>query len=927
MANPNIRGVGAGTEPSTSFRRDTRRIGQQVTDALKHPAACAGALILLGAFGWWFPAVVHIAPLIAGIILLTHLSDVRHRHLPLRLPKSARIKDLNSPFPGRRGFKDASGIVFLGNDWEQGNQEVWLNREDACAHSLVIGTTGAGKTEMLLGESANYLAIGGGLIYADAKAQATLTWKISAIARRVGREDDLLVISYITGNRSIKKYSAERITNSANPLASGTADSLVQIMSSLIPAPEGDNAVFGERALTFITAVLYGLVDLRDGGHIDLGVSDLRDYMPLERVEALAFDPRLTSDTAKNSLMSYLRSLPNWKPPSERMVMNARSNQPVTDADGNPKYEPISDEAGRQHGFSQMYFTRALSSLTDTYGHIFFGSIGEVDYGDVVRQRRILVIMLPALEKSPAELQNLGKINLSAIRDALSTGLGSKLEGTRRDVIDVLSAGAKIPSKIICDEYGYMAVEGFAVVAAQARSLMGGFSVTWSGQDWAGIKRGSEREADQIWANTNTKVFGRLQDQESFTRMSTAVGEAKLTQASEFRIQPGGLGGYNDTLSASIDKTSRVDFTDMQAQIEGETHILYGGKMIRARMFYPNMRDLQEHRINRFLRVGEKVATAQIALVTNVGESRAISAKPSQGAPSTPAAKPPIARVAPPPASPPAQSPRAADPPVAAPPVVQAAAPPRATDPVAPPARPPEVAAPPVMGIVDDELPEWLAPTESRWGQPPPVAEPQQPPFASRPDTDGTPSIEVPRTVRVAPPNTSFLDSIRHEDDVDEEDLLQARPASAAEPAPIPASPPVREDDSSSSHEGSADALLAAFGEHLAGFGLPSDSTTDASEVDEDHRMSFADDDDLPDSMPLHELLGAHLDQPEGKRLLNTVDNAISGHPTADARVAIAKLTNEDVAAQLQNTLAWFLEGDPAYGDAYEEPPHTDGPR
>lgn len=63
-----------------------------------------------------------------------------------------------------------------------------------------------------------------------------------------------------------------------------------------------------------------------------------------------------------------------------------------------------------QFGYAQSYFGKALSSLTDTYSHIYGAKDGEVDFADAIMQRRILVVLLPSLEKAPAELASLGPI-------------------------------------------------------------------------------------------------------------------------------------------------------------------------------------------------------------------------------------------------------------------------------------------------------------------------------------------------------------------------------------------------------------------------------------------------------------------------------------------------------------------------------------
>ena len=52
-----------------------------------------------------------------------------------------------------------------------------------------------------------------------------------------------------------------------------------------------------------------------------------------------------------------------------------------------------------QHGFITMQLTRVFGSLADTYGHIIRTNLAEVDLKDVVLNRRILVVLLPALRK------------------------------------------------------------------------------------------------------------------------------------------------------------------------------------------------------------------------------------------------------------------------------------------------------------------------------------------------------------------------------------------------------------------------------------------------------------------------------------------------------------------------------------------------
>ena len=58
------------------------------------------------------------------------------------------------------------------------------------------------------------------------------------------------------------------------------------------------------------------------------------------------------------------------------------------------------DEPSKQHGYAVMYFSRTFELLGVSLGHIFKVEQSEVDMRDVVLNRRILVVNLPALESS-----------------------------------------------------------------------------------------------------------------------------------------------------------------------------------------------------------------------------------------------------------------------------------------------------------------------------------------------------------------------------------------------------------------------------------------------------------------------------------------------------------------------------------------------
>jgi intracellular multiplication protein IcmO len=256
-----------------------------------------------------------------------------------------------------------------------------------------------------------------------------------------------------------------------------------------------------------------------------------------------------------------------------------------------------------QHGFITMQLTKTFGSLADTYGHIIRVNLAEVDLKDVVLNRRILVVLLPALEKSPDELSNLGKVIIASLKAMMAAGLGDAVEGTYREVISRKPTNAATPYMCVLDEYGYYAVKGFAVVPAQARSL--GFSVIFAGQDLPAFQKASKEEAASIGANTNIKICMKLEDPtDTWEFFHKTAGESYVTKVDSFQTNAGSLlNNYMDSRSASSEKRQRVDLLDLKEQREGEAHIFFKSKIIRARMFYANPKPPIKMRLNQFLKV------------------------------------------------------------------------------------------------------------------------------------------------------------------------------------------------------------------------------------------------------------------------------------------------------------------------------------
>lgn len=574
--------------------RDTRPLGKRIADFFTKPTNSAIVVSMVAVTGYFVPECLLLVMLTCSCIFTYGIT--RRQTLPFRLPKVAKVDDYNDIKPGINKPATARGIAFFGND-RKTFEEIWFGDSDMRTHALIFGSTGSGKTEALVSIAFNALNQASGFIYVDGKGDNSLYAKIFSMVRSMGREDDLLLINFMTGARDIIGPQEKRLSNTLNPFCQGSSSMLTQLVVNLMGGSSqqsGDGDMWKGRAIGFVEALMRLLVYMRDEGAILLDANCIRNYFDLTRLESIVIDKVFPRDDRESV---NIESVP-------KVVLDPLRNYVVTLPGYNreKKGKQVS-QVLEQHGFITMQLMRAFSSLADTYGHILRTNLAEVDFKDVVLNRRILVVLLPALEKSPDELSNLGKIVVSSLKAMMAAGLGDEVEGDYRDVIERKPTNAPTPYICILDEYGYYAVQGFAVVPAQARSL--GFSAIFAGQDLPAFQKASKEEAASIGANTNIKVCMKLEDPtETWDFFTKTAGEAYVTKVDSFQTKENSISNsYMDTKSSSFEKRARIDLLDLKDQTEGEAHIFFRSKIVRARMFYANPKPVKQLKLNQFLKV------------------------------------------------------------------------------------------------------------------------------------------------------------------------------------------------------------------------------------------------------------------------------------------------------------------------------------
>lgn len=571
--NPNFRGSSEEHEVDVKrLRRSVQGVHVDAWQMLRSPMMACALLALMGVVAFLSPtSILYVSFLGVPWYWIMKLTPANAQaHLDLRLPRADvpdRL-DWGDPKPGRKAPWTARGMFLFGSAW-RGNRELWGGITDILTHALVLGGTGAGKTEQLVSMAYNALALGSGYAYVDPKASPKLFAQHWIMLRTLGRDDDSRVMNFAVGDEKLIASPAWR-SNSMQPFAIGKSEKLKEIPLSLMAGAGGggndSNAIFSSNGKTLMTALVMALTDLRDAGVIPFSVNDMREFIGPDKFVELVTNNHYRKHLAPATLEScesFLRSL-GWSP---------------TEKDKS-KWGDFS----RQYSFAQNYFLEPLSTMADTYRHIFNVPVGEIHMVDVILQRRALVVLLPSLEKSKKEAKSLGQITLAQLRIATAVGLGGgEIMGSYSAIVESSATAARSAFQIIIDEFAAISVDGFAEVFTQGRSLY--ISATAASQDWAGFKKANEAEAQQILANSKFKFIMTGDDPNDTKKLiQDLAGEVEEIRTSGYQIK--GMLNYMDNLAASAHKVSRVDMRDIAAQIEGEWHLFFKDKIIRGRGFH-----------------------------------------------------------------------------------------------------------------------------------------------------------------------------------------------------------------------------------------------------------------------------------------------------------------------------------------------------
>ncbi|MGK3137951.1 F-type conjugative transfer protein TrbC [Pantoea trifolii] len=490
----------------------------------------------------------------------------------------------------------AAGILYAGYlRGRDAGRELWLSMDDLTRHVLMFGTTGAGKTETLLGWVFNALCWGKGIIFSDHKAQNDVALAMMSMARRFGREDDLRMMNFITGGRSRAQELLEDVkgrpqTNTTNVFGIAQETYTINLMDSMLPKTGGSGGDWQEKARSMNQALVTALVyKCRREGTV-MSQRTIQAHLPLRKIAGLYVQAveEQWHEEIRVALENYLSTLAGFD-----------MDKVATPSEWDP-------EANRQHGYLMQQYTRMLSLFNDTYGHVFARDAGDIDLRDVVHNDRILIVLVPALELSATESSTLGRLYQSQLAMILSQDLGEKLEGRPDENMKVRKFKDRFPLLWIIDEVGAGYSEKLGELATQIRSL--GYCLLLAGQE---VQRLKTAAGDAVWtliANMGVRITGKIMDPKDTLEILQLMAGTEYRAHMSALVQQGSIigSGLSDDPRLQVSEKKKIDVEEVQALQEGENVTLFRGQVVRGSSLYISDADKftkEAVRINRFMEV------------------------------------------------------------------------------------------------------------------------------------------------------------------------------------------------------------------------------------------------------------------------------------------------------------------------------------
>lgn len=436
----------------------------------------------------------------------------------------------------KQNEKTLIGKGFLLDDKKQNNFiEIYQDDDNRPNHTFVFGSTGVGKTRLLEGIMEQDIRKNQSVVIIDPKGDIALFSKMVQIAKECGREKDIMFISSIFPEYSLK----------INPLNNYFIDE--EIIANIVSGVPAQDEFFLKVAQETTTAIVKALNILRriNNNNEPLTFEEIAQrahykgikYLQDELIESVNDDPLLLNDKDSIRILNLLEQI-------------LSSNQD--------------------------YFSKVTTTLRTTLTEMSVGNIGKI-IGNVKTNRFIdrleedKPVLLYVMTGSMLTRQSsaiLSKVIISMIQCCVGK---------------VVSSGRSFKHRlnVYIDEAASSVYRGIEVLFAQGRSS--NLNLTALTQSLADMvaEIGQER-ADKLFDLTNTKIIMRINEQKSAELISDMGG--KKSGYSYFLNLEGGINSREvEELNIEADDITQLQkrefyYFGFEGRFKGKTAPVSAGK-------------------------------------------------------------------------------------------------------------------------------------------------------------------------------------------------------------------------------------------------------------------------------------------------------------------------------------------------------------
>ena len=448
---------------------------------------------------------------------------------------------------------------FYGNAVKSGKKRnnqtrpILVDAETAKRHFLCMATVGAGKSVLMKGLIEQCVIAGCGCMAIDGKGTDEFAKEIYGLVASLGREDDFFHLNFLDMEN----------THTINPLASGSALSIYEVLIILLVGEENE---WKAKQKEFMKNLLKIMVYKRDNEDFLLNFSEMQKVMNLTSLTKLAIKYKhlvdvigikdfiiFISSSIECDYEDFLKGNPNDKKWVDEMIKKSQNSdsQGVYDA-----------------GVSVGAWRDIMTDLGSDYGKVFNAPNPDISLWEATQRNKIIFVTLPTMD-SDTTPRMLGKLILGLVK-----GVSAKKAKEADE--------PKIPFICYCDEIGSYISEGYGRLESKSRQIGVPMFPFFQSPAQIDVVAKNDYERKEMIDVTGIHILMKNMHPETTKFYNDFIPKKKVINRSyaERRQSAKGQGSVEDTYQ--YEEKEAIDHSEVINMNNGEMMVFGNGKMYRT---------------------------------------------------------------------------------------------------------------------------------------------------------------------------------------------------------------------------------------------------------------------------------------------------------------------------------------------------------